>query len=1701
MEAKGLQPDQVLVRGIATGVAEVTVRLDEEGYQSVPYARVTLAVTEPFLLEPSETVYVMPSSVLHYRIMRIKGSQMIRITLPSPIHRFVSSNTTVATVDAESGELNAVELGYSLIQVTDTQIAENEATGSVHVVLPTTVALRAQQLNDSMLPTESELNSLKVDSHQAARITSASNWYLIRGQSYLVEIELFDDQLHELTLPENGVFRMSLNDDILKTVETSSDGARAVLRADRVGSTTLEGQFLRANQHGIGRGFSPSSPLRTAQLVQVSEPLTVLPASRIRLPWVQTSSGVSYFGRLQLFVNGGTGEVEWVSRNKTVAAVTAKGVVFAKSLGVALIEVHDRFNPANRVTVEVEVAAVGELYFESVHEEVQVLEKSVLLLGARDIVGRPFHNCSGLPVEFAIADMRSVALDGPLPYLNRSTSSVCLTVAVTGIMEGVTSVYGTMDSLVVSKRLFVFPPVKLVLPPNPFASFKPPADSILVTLDSSVFLGVEGGPLPWPDETRRYRQRLLAEDPHEIEIEQSIGSEVNQLIRGFSLRCVQLGEQTLSIQVGNEPSSKHPYPRTINVTVSFSCQPPHTLQLVPLSMDTLTELVSRSDPTLYFVRTGGDVLLRLVAMDNMNRVFHNFSSLDVQWSVNPLTPQLASVSATEHSDQKLIHAFHTEGTLTVTAEVSGYKLSREVNWDGIFKRLSTVVMFRIAPDILLQPFRHSLFFHPLNSLSLRCFHGSGRADFSLNDTSLATLDEPRLPDATYESTVASVLHPLRRGVVNVTAIDVGLEGSHAASAVILISRISELLVNLQSDQLQVGHRRSIFIEPLDEQGLPFSEDEFRLMSVSLLVDNADGLRVLSTESTRELILQGVAVGTYQIQAVAVNFEDGRYVNVTSDWVLIHVFPGLILNQDRLHLMPGAQVQLSAQGGPKAAQILYTVNNSTVAVVDKAGVLSALTVGAAVIRIAATAVDRSALVPRRTDSRIDSANAEPSADLVLCELLLPLDVTLVSTIELQQPSRVLTRGGESRLLAVPRNSLHQTFSLAAYPMHFHWQIHNWQILAVMDRLNDTDTKQHLYDIQSPAVTVKALEVGDATVSVRVKVTQQVGKEWIPVDMSTTVPTVVPPVYLEASIKLHVLEPLILLHESTHLLLPLGSALRLRTNFDGVKPLVYRLEPCSSSLVCAQPAGSSLIQVSGDGVVAVGRSGSGEAVVSILCESDQQEVLVSIEVKPAVSVALLSTVPLSNLPLGSSTELRLQLKDDLGRPFTSVEGLQWFTALSHLDPIHLSWSQEGNLIVHAAKVGGTMLQVSLQDAPHIRDIFKVEVQTVVRPESPLVLHLGGHVKFKTSADATFVSSAGRWFSENVSILRMHSKTGDAEALQTGKTTVHFNGSISTHSSVWVARVSQVQIDFRNVPNGKLTNQPPHGHKKPLQYRLPLRFMALDLDTDRFVPFSVDDLIDHRIEVQCKLADAHQPWATTWADKFNGPTVCVVAPRIRGVNQMSESVPRSLTLFVTVYDLVQSYQYESIHSLPFEPAFTMSHADDKIHLSMDNRTTTFLVHGATDTLEVSTEDFRKVAIQTRHNGSTDTMAVTLTVPLTAKPFAQSSIKLHNPVNGQTETVHVAFTPHQEDKLRHEEPISADWLWMIAAISVMIGAFYLFRSSQPLPSRATAAPVRVNTPLSAARTQPGSASPRAATPLVGSPPIGSPLTAFKHVGRSLYS
>ena len=93
------------MRGKETGEARVEVDIEEEKYENVKKAQVTLQVVKPFEFDPPRAIYILPHQRFKFGLNHLKKEQVSnihrtsKVNLPSVQYNWKSLQEAIATTD------------------------------------------------------------------------------------------------------------------------------------------------------------------------------------------------------------------------------------------------------------------------------------------------------------------------------------------------------------------------------------------------------------------------------------------------------------------------------------------------------------------------------------------------------------------------------------------------------------------------------------------------------------------------------------------------------------------------------------------------------------------------------------------------------------------------------------------------------------------------------------------------------------------------------------------------------------------------------------------------------------------------------------------------------------------------------------------------------------------------------------------------------------------------------------------------------------------------------------------------------------------------------------------------------------------------------------------------------------------------------------------------------------------------------------------------------------------------------------------------------------------------------------------------------------------------------------------------------------------------------------------------------------------
>ncbi|KAL1439439.1 hypothetical protein MTO96_010253 [Rhipicephalus appendiculatus] len=717
-ESKGRRGWAVLLEGKAAGTARVSVRPMHSAYKDLAPQHLELQVVDSVQLEPS-TVYLLPGCQACFRLQRLLQGRA-----PSPVA--LSERYTQRIEDSQVARLEglcvlAQKLGQTQVLLTNAHLSVDgrQPTADVHVVKPSYLRLS---------------------------VSPGGAWVLECQASYWVEVQLFDEQQHQIHASEGLQVDVHFPPEYFEVNYSTENGTGHWVRTLQNGSTVIRAELLGCRQ--LDGSLLPATALGE-QSVSIEERLTVQP-EEVWLPW-EPKKQPAYM--VEVHAYGGTGApVRWQLDQEAPAWAKIEGFTLGKSATlvtrggpgrVHLVASDGHFTPASTWVSLVPIVELETHGAPTLEAELPAGELLVAIaMYGRDPENeqqRRFDNCSQVSLAARVLDKGVLK---PVPETVGGGPPVglgCTSVHVQCLAAGHARLqlsHGTLQSTVL---LGCYESLQAVHP----------VKSVAVAYGSHKEVAFEGGPRPWP----------MLPSGHHVHLSPSIANSVsimhvvdlfhkNKDLHVFRVLCQGLGETDLNLSVGNNASATLPSPATSHASIRFSCSLPASVEL-RLSL-------SASCPENKVPSSGGPLEVELVVRDAEGQQLANTSSLDVLWELSdPTLAELANdwdvVSHVDSSagychivrDFQVLQTQGKTGLLTVTATVLGFsaKVLQQADLHQYkVQTLSGSLQLELVEAARLSSGSVRMLAHPSHHVNVSILNGSGRfALDSAGDTPVAGL--------------------------------------------------------------------------------------------------------------------------------------------------------------------------------------------------------------------------------------------------------------------------------------------------------------------------------------------------------------------------------------------------------------------------------------------------------------------------------------------------------------------------------------------------------------------------------------------------------------------------------------------------------------------------------------------------------------------------------------------------------------------------------------------------------------------------------------------------------------------------------------------------------------------------------------------------------------------------------------------------
>lgn len=1376
MEEKGYRSSVVLIKAINVGKATITARLSDPIYSKIKEHKINLFVFESLSLLPDKTIYMTPYSTIKFQLRTFKNDVFTKIETPNLSYRWTTSNTAISRVD-DTGLVQLKGLGTTTVKVTLVIIEDNYVDCNINVVEPAFLSVHI------------------VDKNHYNETTLTSRTNLISGREYMIDVILYDQHRNPIYHTNDVTFKMNFENEFFKVNSITTNHNHLEVVPLKEGTTELVVSLISIGDPNLGK-YRFTKELKYSERITIVSPISITGKRKINLPYDPKVSNT-----YQLVASGGSGMFQWSHSDESVTKVTNNGIVISNKPGNSIITCYDRILTDNEDKINVTVSLPKRLEILDSIKQVEIGKKFLVGVSMFDKNDVPFDNCSSLSFRWDIPTHDLEQLTGTIGC--PENSNMCACIYLKAIKEG-------QSKLTVSYNYLEDDHIHTISGTTLISTFKPYTISlkqISLTFGSSVEFTISGGPQPWS-----YSQiplpSLSPEDDSQVLIEDITLSNQPGLWK-YRITCLKYGSQNIIVSIGDKTHQGKGNAFT-QYTLPFTCTEPKIVLFVPRVPrpsekivkdpeiitnenipllcsyfekfdfnDNLSDEDMKILPTHYKLRNNRLVHGFIKVYNEKGRVFDDFSSLDID--VTSDDPSLLTfISETDSNNTvKEMKLSDREGTAKIKVTIKGFKKevinklpkTKKPSFNPIIKEFEVVV----ANNIRITPPRAVLFNHRKNSVTLKTIGGSGYNHIFLNDKTLA-----RLEFSPGENEIT--LYPQKTGIAKVVAHDVCLGGSEIETAIVYISEVHSIRLRCR-DMIKLGEQTTIIVELVDIHENVFEPSQYKYMDFRLHIDGnsvqvtphtlaVDDIpkKANQISPSSKYIAVGKSVGMSSISFSVINPISGK--TVTSTPLQIHVYTHIKIHPRKVDLIPGASFQLTTIGGPPfRSEVVYSSKESGIIDVQNDGLIVAKNKLGKTEVVVTSIVRGSRNLVQRRDEMIHAG--QDSIDVEVKELT---DIIIhASTTRIIQ--------GEDIVIRVMGSQMESPFTWGNVDVQFKWDVTNPEILSISSLHNGNVNAD---EEKGFSVVVKAMSPGKTRVNVMV---------------------VSGPSYLlakKASIAFEVVVPLVFLHESTFvskpdLLLSPGSSHSVRSNL----PADYSLmeDETKSILILDQ----KVKQVISKGI-------AGTSIVAIKERRDQQTSLVRVTVKTPHHLELRPRFSHSSiLPVGSTLDYDIILRDELGKQFDSYEKINFVTFLNRHDIINVQIlkSNESDykqvVRIKAIRPGQVILQTRVDFSSNFKfgldehslsnyqynleDYQLIKVSNAIFPVNPVV-HIGGTVQFKTTFQPVRQLYQRIWFTGDPNIARIDPDTGYTTCISVGQTNIYHDSNVFTFTTIKCTQIDSIE-----------------------------------------------------------------------------------------------------------------------------------------------------------------------------------------------------------------------------------------------------------------------------------------------------------------------
>ncbi|XP_031847094.2 nucleoporin 210 [Nomia melanderi] len=1391
LDAVGKKGHIVLLEGIKTGTAKVSVRLPYPEYKHVPPIEVELIVIANLIIIPSD-ITVLAHDSFKYKIMQARQGRLEEISLPSSQYYLEAEHPGILDIDNDHDCAYARSLGRTKVFLHDKNVRDEYP-----VILPSaTVNVNyVAYINFAVLPNR--------------------NWGLILGHTHEIIVELYDNKDHKFHIGEGVEVLMKLDEQYFEPKLITQNGTYAIGVPIMCGTMTIEATLYGIiDKHGKKIPLA-SHPTTRAELL-IHTPVTVQPKV-LAVPW--DFKAKSRYD-IVLKASGGDGSYVWSSRHPSIVTVSQNGGIRILAAGVTEISVAMTRNQYNKGTAKVYVLPPSKLKVVEYSMEAAVGEPIYLhialygkLINETDSKEIPFSDCRDITFETYIPDGNFIQNDSKFI---EPVGTACAVIAVTSVDVGrseVTVVYNAngqylTDNVTVSAY-------------EPLEAVHPSSRETLLAVGSSRKIVFRGGPHPWSNKPQSYSRKVQVSEKKIVEV-----TEHGDLLGGLykvsviEVMCKALGEVLLTYTISNIPLLPNCKNTHATEIVRIICGKPRYIYLQPEFKDSKNCPISLNTER---IMAHGDKKLKLITIvkDEEGRTFDNITSLHIDWNLKPSSigsPEMSSGSIEEtftdmnvilpkHYYQNIVFKKHF-GSLTLTATVTGYqknilsKLKIIPEWPPfaieterrIYEtpRIQASIEIVLVNDTSINPNKLMVLNEPSAKYYLQVSQGSGYYEFVLSADDIA--------DVHYiESTKAIGITPKKSGILNLALVDLCLP-SKPAEAVIEVQQLAVIEIETVN-KIEKGKCIVAALQLYDTNGHIIKLPSLNALEFKAEVDN-ECIVVKQLPANEHgnppysqllYTIYGMVEGESQLTFIS----KGGDREIQSESATVQVFLPLRVSPKNLTILVGTVYQIQTTGGPSNAEIEFAAKNNDILNVERNGIFEGKSVGQTKITVRAIGL-----------------NAKGNK-VIYSEDYADIHVLYLEGIKIVVPTSRVKVGATFPLWAfgIPEYLTPLIIGSMQLPLIFMWSSSDSNLITLHNMYKGTGINIRYQN----EVSLRARAVGPGLATIYLNVT-------MPSNMLAGFKS---DITFTTFVKIEIFEELHLSHPELPSTVPVilmspNSVLKLKTNRDKYGSTIYKVLSTAhgndSEDTHALTPASKTVTIDKNGVIKAGEN-CGKIVISVTnteAYNLKQSMIIIIEIKPIHYMMLsLKTIlrirngeELNMLPKGMELDYALEYYDNVGTKFHAA-AVNAKIMLNRADLAVFTINTENVVTAKFIENGDLVVKAFNEKYPNgMFDYVHMMIGDIVFP-TKTTLTVGDIVCFSMPLLSP-EGDPGYWQSSIPEVLTVDPITGIGRAKNVGYAVVkhslatHMQGEIEVNIQP-IAKVSIVPLRGRNITGTEIFSVP--------------------------------------------------------------------------------------------------------------------------------------------------------------------------------------------------------------------------------------------------------------------------------------------------------